>query len=122
MFETTVLMFPSRSLKNWKYGVFLAVSLFCGGCVHDIIPNKFKLKIGAGIGFAPVSPKDGGNYIGSEINFNLLYRPKVFMDLELHAAYLKLGNFFDSPVVNGENDFRPKDPWTFFLTLKWIMF
>ena len=44
------------------------------------------------------------------------------MDLELHAAYLSLGDFFDSPMVNGNLDYRPKDPWTVFVTLKWIMF
>jgi hypothetical protein len=44
------------------------------------------------------------------------------MDLELHAAYLSLGDFYDSPVVNGNVNERPKDPWVLFASLKWIMF
>jgi len=105
-------------IQNIGYG--LGAAVFQGS--YDIIPNKFKVKLGAGTGMAPVAPDEGGHMIGSEINVNLLFRPKVFMDLELHAAYLKLGDFFDSPVVNGSQTTRPKDPWTLFVTLKWIMF
>lgn len=105
-------------IQNIGYG--LAAGTLIGS--YDIIPNKLKIKAALGTGMAPVAPSQGGNYIGSEINFNLLYRPKVFMDMELHAAYLSLGDFFDSPMVNGNLDYRPKDPWTVFVTLKWIMF
>ena len=105
-------------IQNIGYG--LGAGTFTGS--YDLIPNKLKIKSSFGTGFAPVSPANGGNYIGSEINLNLLYRPKVFMDIELHAAYLSLGDFFDSPVVNGNLDYRPKNPWTVFATLKWIMF
>jgi len=105
-------------IQNIGYG--LAAGTIAGS--YDIFPNKLKLKMAAGTGFAPVAPYDGGNYIGSEINFNLLYKLRVFMDLELHAAYLDLGDFFDDPIVNGNLDHRPKNPWTVFATLKWIMF
>jgi len=44
------------------------------------------------------------------------------MDLELHAAYMKLGDFFDSPEMYGSANGRPQNPWTVFATLKWIMF
>jgi hypothetical protein len=47
---------------------------------------------------------------------------RVFMDIELHAAYLKLGGFYDSPSINGGSEERPEDPWTVFASLKWIMF
>ena len=60
--------------------------------------------------------------IGTEFNLNLLYKLRVYMDLELHAAYLSLGDFYDSPVVNGNVTERPKDPWVLFASLKWIMF
>jgi hypothetical protein len=89
---------------------------------YDIIPNKIKAKAGFGVAMASVAPTDGGNLIGTEVNLNLLYRPKVFMDIELHAAYLSLGDFFDAQAVNGGQEKRPKNPWTVFLTLKWIMF
>lgn len=105
-------------IQNVGYG-------FAGGSLYgsyDIIPHKVRAKVGFGSAVAPVSPSDGGSYIGSEVNFNLLYRPKVFMDIELHAAYLTLGDFFDSPVVNGGQTSRPDNPWTVFATFKWIMF
>lgn len=105
-------------IQNVGYG-------FAGGSLSgafDMIPNKFRLKAAVGTGFASVAPSEGGNYIGSEVNFNLSYRLKVFMDLELHAAYLQLGDFFDSPKLNGGVENRPIDPWTVFVTLKWIMF
>lgn len=105
-------------IQNVGYG-------FAGGSLtgsYDFIPNKFKMKLGAGMGYAPVAPANGGNYVGSELNLNLTYRLRVFMDLELHAAYLKLGDFFDAPELNGNLTKRPEDPWTVFATFKWIMF
>ncbi|KAA3615092.1 MAG: hypothetical protein D8M58_11620 [Calditrichaeota bacterium] len=105
-------------IQNVGYG--LTAASLTGS--YDIIPNKFKAKIGLGSGLSNVSPFEGGNMVGSEINLNLLYRPKVFMDLELHLAYLKLGDFFDSPLLNGDRTSRPEDPWTAFVTMKWIMF
>ena len=105
-------------IQNIGYG--LASAALTGS--YDVVPNKFKIKSAVATGFAPVAPYDGGNHIGTEVNLNLLYKLKVFMDLELHAAYLDLGDFFDDPVVNGNLDHRPKNPWTVFATLKWIMF
>ena len=89
---------------------------------YDLIPNKFKVKSAVGCGASPVTPNNGGNMIGTEFNLNLLYKLRVYMDLELHAAYLSLGDFYDSPVVNGNVTERPKDPWVLFASLKWIMF
>jgi hypothetical protein len=105
-------------IQNIGYGLGLANVNFS----HDLVPNKWRIKAGFGSGVAPVAPAGGGNTIGSEINFNLRYRPKVYMDIELHAAYLKLGDFFDSKLTNGDLDKRPQDPWTVFATLRWIMF
>ncbi|MCB0283511.1 MAG: hypothetical protein H6627_14220 [Calditrichae bacterium] len=105
-------------IQNVGYG--LTAASLTGS--YDIVPNKFKAKIGLGSGISGVSPVGGGSFLGSEVNFNLLYRPKVFMDLELHAAYLSLGDFFDAPVINGNQSKRPTNPWTVFATLKWIMF
>ena len=50
------------------------------------------------------------------------------MSLELHGAYLMLGDFYDSKQsaygspVNGGIDGRPANPWTAFLVFKWLMF
>ncbi len=89
---------------------------------YDIIPNKFKIKSAFGIGASPVTPSGGGNLIGTELNLNLLYKLKVYMDLELHAAHLSLGDFYNSKVVNGNVNEKPKNPWVLFASLKWIMF
>jgi hypothetical protein len=105
-------------IQNVGYG-------FAGGSMigsYDIVRNKLKGKVGFGTALAPVAPAQGGNFIGAEANFNLCYTLRVFMDLELHAAYLKLGDFFDSPEMYGSAKGRPQDPWTLFATLKWIMF
>ncbi len=105
-------------IQNLGYGM-QAASLQ----VHkDIVPNKLKAKIGAGTGYASKTIDGMGSQIGTELNVNLRWTMKVLMDLELHAAYLWLGDFYDSPVVNGGLTERPKDPWTVFATFKWISF
>ncbi len=124
------LLLPHGNVVNRFTGAVLDIQNigygFAGGSVvasRDIVRNKLKVKAGLGSGFAPVAPYQGGNVIGTELNFNLCYTLRVFMDLELHAAYLKLGDFFDAPVINNrETPGRPQDPWTIFATLKWIMF
>jgi hypothetical protein len=50
------------------------------------------------------------------------------MSVELHAANLWLGDFYDSnddtysSDINGSYDVRPPDPWTVFLVYKWLLF
>jgi len=105
-------------IQNVGYG--LQAASLVGS--YDIVPNKFKIKGALGYGRSSKEPRGGGNIIGTEYNMNLLYSPKVYMDLELHAAYLELGDFYDSSRINGGLDKRPKNPWTVFATLKWIMF
>ncbi|MCW8849892.1 MAG: hypothetical protein OQJ81_07930, partial [Melioribacteraceae bacterium] len=105
-------------IQNIGYGL-MAGSLSAS---YDLIPNKFKIKSAVGFGASPVTASGGGSTIGTEFNLNLLYKLKVFMDLELHAAYLSLGDFYDSPVVNGGLNVRPDNPWVLFASLKWIMF
>ncbi|HQV33414.1 MAG TPA: hypothetical protein PKV71_16125, partial [Calditrichia bacterium] len=64
----------------------------------------------------------GGNFMGTEGNLMLGFQPGVFMNLELHGAYLSLGDFYDSPVVNGGSETRPDNAWTAFVVFKWLMF
>jgi len=124
------LLLPHGNVINRFTGAVLDIQNvgygFAGGSLvgsYDVVRNKFRVKAGLGAGFAPVAPDQGGNIVGTEVNFNLCYTLRVFMDLELHAAYLKLGDFFDSPELNGRGvPGRPQDPWTVFATLKWIMF
>lgn len=105
-------------IQNLGYGIAagaLKVS-------YDLIPWKLRFVSAVGAGIAPVAPFGGGHTIGTEINTGLVYSPRVYLDLELHAAYLKLGDFFDSELVNGGLASRPADPWKIILHLKWIMF
>ncbi|PID80723.1 hypothetical protein CSB20_06035 [bacterium DOLZORAL124_64_63] len=105
-------------IQNLGYGLN-ATSLQ----VHkELIPHKLKAKLGAGLGYATNTPGGMGSLVGSELNANLCWTPKALMDIELHAAYMWLGDFYDSPVVNGGVDERPENPWTVFATLKWISF
>ncbi len=105
-------------IQNIGYG--LTAGILCGA--YDVIPNKFRVKGGLGLGMATKTIDGMGSLIGTEANLNLRYTLRVYMDLELHAAYLRLGDFYDSPVVNSGLDKRPNDPWLVFTTLKWIMF
>ncbi len=105
-------------IQNLGYGM-TAASLQ----VHkDLIPHKLKAKVGAGVGYSTKTISGMGSEIGTELNFNLRWTMKVFMDLELHAAYMWLGDFYDSPVVNGGKLEKPLNPWTVFATFKWISF
>lgn len=105
-------------IQNLGYGIN-ASSLQ----IHkDLIPHKLKAKLGAGVGYASATIDGMGSEVGRELNFNLRWTPKVFMDIELHAAYMWLGDFYDSPVVNGGVTERPDNPWTVFATLKWVSF
>ncbi|MCJ7801480.1 MAG: hypothetical protein MUP82_03880, partial [Candidatus Marinimicrobia bacterium] len=101
-------------------GLGLAAGILHGS--YDIIPYKLRATSAIATAIAPIAPYGGGNFIGTEINAGLVYSPRVFMDLELHAAYLALGDFFDSEQVNGGIEGRPVDPWKIILSMKWIMF
>ena len=108
----------TMDIQNMGYGIS-ATSL---QLQKEFIPNKLRAKVGGGVGYASATPSGIGSQVGSEINFNLCWTMKVYMDLELHAAYMWLGDFYDSPVTNGGLDERPDNPWTVFATFKWISF
>ena len=98
---------------------------FAGGTVNfsrDIVPNTFYAKLGGAFGVSQTAPSTGGNLIGTEVNGMIGWQPHVFMNLEFHAAYLALGDFYDSPQLNGGRGDRPDNPWTAFLVFKWLMF
>ncbi|MCF8241085.1 MAG: hypothetical protein K9J16_06845 [Melioribacteraceae bacterium] len=89
---------------------------------HSFIPHKLSAKVGAAFAQSLVEPAAGGKTIGTEINGMVGFKPAVFMDIELHAAYLMLGNFYDSSLVNGGVTLKPANPYTVFVVLKWLMF
>ena len=105
-------------IQNMGYGLAAGVARFS----YDIVPYKFKAETNFGYAISPVAPAGGGNNMGFEANMGFTYTPKVFFDIEMHAAHLSLGDFYDSTLTNGGIAERPADPWTFILLLKWIMF
>jgi len=112
-------------LSNMGYGL----SALVFNARHDFIPNRFGGKIGAAKGFSNVAPAGGGKDIGTELNAAIEYTFGPYMSLGVHAAYMWLGNFYDSNDasygydVNGSyTDVRPVNPWTAFISFKWLMF
>jgi hypothetical protein len=105
-------------ISNAGYGITAATL----GVSHDIIKNKLAARIGGALGRSNVRPIDGGNFIGAELNGNLAWRIRPLLDVEAHGAWMKLGNWYDSPeIVAAPTATRPQDPWTVFLALKWLI-
>ena len=111
-------------ISNMGYGMTSATL----NASHGFIPNKLNAKIGTAAAISNVQPLGGGSLIGAEVNGNIQYNFGPFMSLELHGAYLMLGDFYDSKQsaygspVNGNIDGRPVNPWTAFMVFKWLLF
>jgi hypothetical protein len=93
------------------------------GVSYDIIRNKLTARLGGAVARSNIQPIEGGNFIGTEVNGRLSWRIRPLLNLEAHAAYLALGDYFVSPeIVAGLDDTgKPRNPWTTFLTLKWLL-
>lgn len=105
-------------ISNMGYGI-------AGGTLNfskDLIPNKLHSKIGGATGFATIAPNGGGNFMGWEGNAKLGYDFGAFLTLEAHAAYMSLGDFYDSRLTNGNVNTRPVNPWLGFVCVKWLIF
>ncbi|MCZ2101614.1 MAG: hypothetical protein LC107_08770 [Chitinophagales bacterium] len=105
-------------ISNMGYGI-------AGGTLNlarDLIPNKLHSKIGGATGFASVAPVGGGNFMGWEVNGKLGYDFGAFLTVEAHAAYMGLGDFYDSTLTNGGVQERPVNPWLGFVCIKWLIF
>jgi hypothetical protein len=115
-------------ISNQGYGLFAATL----NASYDLVRNVLTAKIGGAFGNSNVAPPGGGHFIGIEGNAMLAWRIRVFLTAEIHAAYLHLGNFYDSPreqpgsLLNAAaapmGGARPSDPFTAFVDLKWLMF
>lgn len=111
-------------ISNMGYGL----TAITANLSRSFIPHKIDAKIGGAFALSNVQPKGGGFVMGTEINGKVAYNIGPFMSLELHGAYLMLGDFYDSKQssygssVNGNSDTRPVNPWTAFLVFKWLMF
>jgi hypothetical protein len=112
-------------ISNMGYGVTAGVLNFS----KDFVPNKINAKVGVAAANSSVKPQNGGTFMGWEVNGALKYNFGPFMSLELHGAYMSLGNFFDSNSATHGSDInsiysteRPANPWTAFLVYKWLLF
>lgn len=105
-------------LSNIGYGM-------TGGTLnvaYDIIPNKFHSKIGGAFAMSNQEPTGGGSFIGWEVNGKLVYDLGAFLSIEAYGAFMGLGDFYNSKLVNGDLDSKPADPWTTAIGLKWLIF
>lgn len=111
-------------ISNMGYGMTAATL----NASKSFIPNRLNAKLGGAVAMSNVKPLGGGNLIGTEFNGNIAYHFGPFMSLELHGAYLMLGDFYKSKqeaygsAVNGGIDGKPVNPWTAFLAFKWLLF
>jgi hypothetical protein len=136
------LLFPHANVVNRFYAAVSDISnqgygLF-GGTLNasaDVVRNRLTLKLGLAAASSNIAPPSGGHFIGLEGNAMLAWRIRVFLTAEVHAAYLHLGDFYDSPheqpaalttatqtAAAGAHVGRPADPFTTFVDLKWLMF
>lgn len=112
-------------ISNMGYGL----SAFAINASHDFIPHKLNGKAGMAHASSIVKTTGGGGHVGTEVNAAVSYSFGPFMSLELHGAYLMLGDFYKSNEskysfdINGTAETGiPTDPWTAFIVFKWLMF
>lgn len=135
----TYLLMPHTFVVNRYYGAVtdpsnLGFGMTAGtlNASYDVLPNQLEVKLGAGVARSNIKPLAGERFIGTELNGRLSWRFRPLVALEAHAAYLWLGDYFASPeiVAPADDDFdfanatpqpRPQDPWTTFLSLRWLM-
>jgi len=130
-----LLLFPDAQVVNRYYSIVhdisnqgLGVTGLFASASHDLVPNRLTAKVGAATAFSNETLPGGGNYMGTEVNVELNYQLKVFLDIGIHAAYVGLGDFFEAPAAvfdpagQPPNDAMPDNPWVVFTTLSWLMF
>ncbi len=129
------LLFPHANVVNRFTPVVSDISNMGYGLIggtmnvaHDLIPNKLNVKTGMATAISPAKPQGGGRNLGTEINGAVSYTLGPFMSIEMHGAYMWLGDFFDSQddshgsSINGNSLTRPVNPYTAFVVYKWLMF
>jgi hypothetical protein len=97
----------------------------------DVVPNLLEVKVGGAVARSNIKPIAGDNFIGAELNGRVSWRLRPLLALEAHAAWLSLGGYFESPeIVEPLEGFdpqapvpgpRPQNPWTAFLSLRWLI-
>ncbi len=129
------LLFPHANVVNRFTPVVSDISNMGYGLIggtmnvaRDLIPNKLNVKAGTAMAISQAKPQGGGWNLGTEINGAVAYTLGPYMTIEMHAAYMWLGDFFDSTddshgsSINGNSATRPVNPYTAFIVYKWLMF
>lgn len=129
------LLFPHANVVNRFTPVVSDISNMGYGLIggtmnvaHDFIPNRLNAKAGTAMAISQAKPQGGGWNLGTEINGSVSYNIGPYMSIELHGAFMWLGDFFDSTddshgsSINGNSLTRPVNPYTAFIVYKWLMF
>lgn len=129
------LLFPHANVVNRFTPVVSDISNMGYGLIggtmnvaRDLIPNKLNVKAGMATAISQSKPQGGGWSLGTELNGAVSYTLGPFMSIEMHGAYMWLGDFFDSQddshgsSINGNSATRPVNPYTAFIVYKWLMF
>lgn len=123
------LLFPHANVVNRFVAAVTDISNIGYGitschvnAARDIVPHKFNVKLGTAVAWSNAIPNGGGKFMGFEANAKVAYQLGPFMSVEMHMANLWLGDFYDSKIVNGNQDTRPVNPYTAFVSFKWLMF
>jgi hypothetical protein len=125
----TYLLFPHGNVVNRYVAAITDISNIgyglTGGTInvsHDLSPHQLTAKATLGAAMSNAAPSGGGTFMGTEGNVSLTWSFGPFMSLEWHTAYLWLGDFYDSRLVNANAEERPPNPWLSFMAFRWLMF
>jgi hypothetical protein len=129
------LLFPHANVVNRFTPVIADISNMGYGLIggtmkisHDLIPNRLNFKAGTASAISQAKPQGGGWNLGTELNGSVAYNLGPYMSIEMHGAYLWLGDFFDSQdnshgsSINGNATTKLVNPYTVFIVYKWLMF
>jgi hypothetical protein len=106
-----------HDISNMGYGT----TAFFLNYYNNLVPNKWQLKLGGAGALANARPAGGGAFIGAELNAEVKYTYRTFFDIGLSAAYMVVGDFYNSPAVRTSSG-KPANPWVAFATVSWLMF
>lgn len=123
------LLFPHGNVVNRFISAVSDLSNMGKGLIggtlefhKDLIPHKLSVKVGTALASSLYKFQDGGTFIGTELNGRISWTPFILLNVELHAAYMWLGDFYDSPQTNGNLSKKPDNPFTVFTVFKYLMF
>ncbi|MFN2428773.1 MAG: hypothetical protein ABR574_02070 [Cryomorphaceae bacterium] len=133
----TNILFPSGNVVNRYMPLVGDISNMGAGLnalnvqvKKAIIPHKWILSANGAYAMSNEPLSRGGTEIGLEANLGVTWKIKTLMEIELRAAHVWLGDFYDAPYANGDQfidaemrlNERPVNPWTAFVAFKWLMF